>query len=45
MRSEKDIIENILNLAERDENVIAVIRTDLLSVRDMLEFIEMLRKK
>ena len=36
MKSENDIIENILSFAERDENVIAVIRTDLLPVRDYL---------
>lgn len=36
MKSENDIIENILSFAERDENIIAVIRTDLLPVRDYL---------
>ena len=36
MKSENDIIENILNFAEQDENVTAVIRTDLLPVRDYL---------
>ena len=36
MKSEKDIIDNVLRYAEQDENVAAVIRTDLLPVREYL---------
>ena len=36
MRSEKDIIRNIIEYAESDEDIRAVIRTDLVPVRDYL---------
>lgn len=36
MRSEKDIIGNIMEYAESDEDIRAVIRTDLVPVREYL---------
>ena len=38
MRTEREIIDNIIGVAVKDESVRAVIRTDLLPVREYLEF-------